>query len=79
MSKITKKDQRIVAEILTKFAFTNNMDDVMAVWDNIFQEYGLFQDPFTGLPCTWDEYSKNKIEYERQTMIERYGHCDGLD
>lgn len=31
MNKITKKDQRIAADILTQFMFTRNMDDVNEV------------------------------------------------
>lgn len=30
-------------------------------------------------PCAPEEYCKNRLEYDRQTMIERYGHCDGLE
>lgn len=30
-------------------------------------------------PITPEEYAKNKLEYDRQTMIERYGHCDRLE
>lgn len=30
-------------------------------------------------PVTPEEYAKNKLEYDRQTMIEQYGHCDGLE
>jgi hypothetical protein len=77
--KITKRDQRIVAKILTQFMFTTNMDDVMKVWKEVFDEYGLCEDPFTRTPCTPDEYCENSLEYDRQVMVERYGHCDGLE
>lgn len=77
--KITKRDQRIVAKILTQFMFTTNMDDVVSVWKEVFDEYGLCEDPFTRTPCTPDEYCENSLEYDRQVMIERYGHCDGLE
>ena len=77
--KITKRDQKIVAEILTQFMFTKDMDDVIRVWNQIHKEYALCDDPFTHTPCTFEEFCKNQIEYERQTMIERYGHCDGLE
>ena len=43
------------------------------------KKYDLREDPFTSCPCTPDEYLDNKLEYERQTVIERYGHCDWLD
>ena len=77
--KITKRDQRVVSEILTQFMFTKDMDDVIKVWNEIFEQYDLCEDPFTRTPCTPDEYYKNCLEYEKQTMIERYGHCDGLE
>lgn len=79
MNKITKKDQRIAADILTQFMFTRNMDDVNEVWREVFKQYGLHEDPFTHTPCTNEEYFKNQSEYEKQLMIDKYGHCDGLE
>ena len=76
---INEKTQRIVAEILTEFMFTKNIDEVMEVWKRIYEEYDLFDDPFTNTPCSREEYFKNTIEYERQIRLERYGHCDGLE
>lgn len=77
--KITKRDQMVAAEILIQFAFVKDVKEMFKVWQDIFEEYGLFNDPFTSLPCTLDEYYENSLEYDRQTMIERYGHCDGLE
>ena len=77
--KITKTMQKVAADILTQFMFTRTMDDVMKVWNEVSEQYDLYSDPFTGCPCTPDEYYKNQLEYERQTMMEMYGHCDGLD
>ena len=77
--KISKQMQKVAADILTEFMFTRNMDEVMEVYQRVFERYGLCDDPFTGCPCTPDEYYENRLEYDRQTMIERYGHCDGLD
>lgn len=71
--------QEVAADILTKFTFVNNMNDVMDVWDKVFKDYNLERDPFTHLPCSTVEYYNNKLEYNRQTMIDRYGHCDGLE
>lgn len=79
MNKITKKDQRIAADILTQFMFTRNMDDVKEVWGEVFKQYGLHEDPFTHTPCTNEEYFENRSEYEKQLMIDKYGHCDGLE
>lgn len=77
--KITKTAQKVAVDILIQFMFTQTMDDVIKVWDNVYNQYGLCSDPFTGIPCTPEEYCESKLEYERQTMIEQYGHCDGLD
>lgn len=77
--KITKKMQQVAADILTQFMFTRDMDDVVDVWSKVYKQYELFSDPFTGVPCTHEEYCKNQLEYEKQTMIEMYGHCDGLE
>lgn len=77
--KITNSMQKVAADILMEFMFTRNMDEVIAAYDRVFDKYELCNDPFTNTPCTTEEYCKNAIEYERQTMIERYGHCDGLD
>lgn len=77
--KITKRDQKVAAEILTQFMFTRDMLDVVAVWKQVYEKYGLCDDPFTHTPCTPEEYCKNNLEYEKQAMIEKYGHCDGLE
>lgn len=77
--KITERDQRVASEILMQFMFTKDMDDVIRVWEEVFKQYGLCEDPFTRTPCAPAEYEKSSLEYEKQTMIERYGHCDGLE
>ena len=77
--KVTKRDQQIASDILTQFMFTRNMEDVLKVWDQVYKQYDLCSDPFTGTPCNIEEYCRNQLEYERQSMIERFGHCDGLD
>lgn len=76
---ITTRDQKVAADILTEFAFVNNMDEFWSAYNNIFKRYNLCDDPFTNLPVSTEEYCKNKLSYEKQTMIELYGHCDGLD
>ena len=77
--KITKTMQRAAADILTQFMFADSMQDALDVWNNIYEQYNLCTDPFTGCPCTSDEYRYSRLEYDRQVMMERYGHCDGLD
>lgn len=71
--------QKIASDVLTQFMFTRNMNEVIEVWDRTFEKYDLYSDPFTGVPCTPEEYVESKLEYERQAMIEKYGHCDGLE
>lgn len=78
-SKITTKEQRLVAEILTQFMFTRDMAEVLQIWDNIYKQFGLRDDPFTHCPCSPEDYYEIRLEYDRQAMIERYGHCDGLE
>ena len=77
--KITNKEQQVVADVLAQFMFTRTMDDVIKVWKDVFEQYELCDDPFTHMPVTPKEYCENLLEYEKQTMIERYGHCDGLE
>ena len=77
--KITKGEQRAAANILTQISFCKDIDEVIETYHRLFEDYELFEDPFTHLPCTPEEWGKNTIEYERQTMIQRYGHCDGLE
>lgn len=72
-------EQKVAAEILMEFMFTKNMDDVVKVWNEVFERFNLRSDPFTGCPCTPEEYYDNRLEYDKQTMIEKYGHCDGLE
>ena len=74
----THKEQCIAAEILTAFMFCENMDEIHKAWDSIYEEYALCDDPFTHTPCSSKEAIENQSEYEKQIMIQRYGHCDGL-
>lgn len=77
--KLTKSAQKVAADILIDFAFVNNMEEFREVWGRVYERYELCDDPFTHLPCTPDEYCESSLEYDRQTMYERYGHCDGLE
>ena len=79
VKKVTDHDQRIVAEILIEFLFAYERDKFWDVWEEIYKRYGLCDDPFTGFPCSSKEAIENQLEYEKQVMIERYGHCDGLE
>ena len=82
--KITKTMQKVAVDILEDIEIymmthDDTPDGIIQIFDRVFNEYGLCRDPFTGMVCTSDEYGKNSLEYDRQTMMERYGHCDGLD
>lgn len=77
--KVTKTAQKVAADILTQFAFAHDIDEVIEIYNRVCKQYDLYSDPFTGVPYTPEEYYESKLEYERQTMIERYGHCDGMD
>lgn len=76
--KITKTMQKVAVDILMEFMFAQDMDEVIQAYDRVFKRYELYNDPFTHIPCTPEEHCKNSLEYEKQVMIERYGHCDGL-
>lgn len=77
--KITKTMQRVAVNILMEFMYTRDMNEVVEAYHRVLEQYGLCEDPFTSCPCTPEEWSKSKLEYEKQTMIEMYGHCDGLE
>lgn len=77
--KDKKHIQRIVADILTRFMFARTMEDVHRVWKDVYEQYDLCDDPFTGCPCSNGDFAEDNLEYQRQLMIEKYGHCDGLE
>lgn len=77
--KITKKMQKVAADVLMEFMFTRDMNEVIEAYNRVFERYGLCEDPFTRCPCIPEEWYKSWLEYEKQTMIEKYGHCDGVD
>ena len=77
--KITHGEQKAAADIITKLIFAKTMKEVQSILEETYEYYELNEDPFTKLPCTNKEYSKNYIEYQKQAMIEKYGHCDGLE
>lgn len=78
-NKITLKEQRVVAELLTAFMFCKDMDEFTKVWDHFYDLYELQDDPFTNCPCAKKDYYNSQLEYEKQIMMEKFGHCDGLE
>ena len=81
MARLRKREieQETAANILVQFTFIKSMEEFEKTFYEIFNLYGLCDDPFTHLPCSPREYSKNSLEYCRQIMIEKYGYCDGLE
>ena len=84
--KITHPMQQVAVSILSDFevlTITHNgpytFDEIWDIVQKHVDGYGLCQDPFTRMICTSDEYVKNIVEYDKATMMEKYGHCDGLE
>ena len=84
--KITPTMQKVAVDILSDFEILVMTKDgsytFEEVWDIVQKHvdgYGLYKDPFTSMICTAEEYAKNSLKYEKQIMMERYGHCDGLE
>lgn len=68
--------QEVAADILTEFTFIRTMEDVDRAYKNVFERYGLCYDPFTGTPCSPDEYDECKEEWDRQMAEQQYGYSD---
>lgn len=84
--KITHTMQKVAVDILGDFevlTMTHNgpytFEEIWAIIKKHVDEYGLCEDPFTRMICTSKEAIENQLEYDRQTMYEKYGHWDGLD
>lgn len=77
--KITDSMQKVAVDILEHLIFCKTIEEVRGELDRLYEKYELCDDPFTGIPCTTKQYFKNKHEREKQLMVEKYGHCDGLE
>lgn len=84
--KITHPMQQVAVNILSDFevlTMTHNgpytFEEIWEIVKKHVDSYGLCEDPFTKMICTSKEYADNRLEYEKELMIERYGHCDGLE
>lgn len=84
--KITNTMQKVAVDILSDFEILtmshNGPYTFEEIWEIVQKHvdgYGLCEDPFTTMICTSKEYAENRLEYEKELMMERYGHCDGLD
>ena len=76
---ISTAEQRAAAEILICFAFVKSKEDFEKAWKDVYDRYELCDDPFTHLPCSCKDYAEYSLSYDKQTMMERYGHCDGVE
>ena len=82
--KITNKMQEVAVDILSELEIfmmghKEVPEEIHQIFDKMYKKYQLCEDPFTLMVCTTKEWAKNSLDYDRQVMIERYGHCDGLD
>ena len=84
--KITHPMQTVAVDILSDFevlTMTHNgpytFEEIWAIIQRHVDWYGLCEDPFTMMICTSKEAIENQLEYDRQTMYEKYGHWDGLE
>ena len=84
--KITHTMQTVAVNILSDFeilTMTHNspytFEEIWSIMEKHAKNYELCDDPFTRMWCTTKEYAENSLEYEKQLMMGRYGHCDGLE
>ena len=82
--KITSTMQKVACDILEELEFymmsvKEYPDEIKEIFDKVYEKYGLCEDPFTRMVCTPEEYCKNKLKYDRQLMLEKYDHWDGLE
>lgn len=77
--KLTDAMQEVAADICNQIimeTWDGDPLDIKKFVDSIMEQYNLRKDPFTELPCSCKEYAKNREEYDRQLMIERYGYYE---
>ena len=53
-------------------------DKLWSVIKDVSDKYMLETDPFTQMVCSSKEYETNTTEYNKQVMMQLYGHCDGM-
>lgn len=84
--KITHTMQKVAVSILSDLEIlmmSHNgpytFEEVNEIVKRNAELFGLCEDPFTRMLCTSKEYAENSLEYDRQSAIMKYGHCDWLD
>lgn len=86
--KITHTMQKVAVDILQDLEILLMMhkqnepytaEEIIEIINKHEDGYELCHNPFTGMLCTSKEYCENRLEYDKQIMMELYGHCDGLE
>lgn len=54
-------------------------DEISKIINVQSKKYCLGNDPFTHMLCTSKEFGENWLEYQKQSAILKYGHCDWLE
>lgn len=80
---ITNNMQKVAVDILSDIecymmSVKEVPKEILEIFNKHKKKYELCEDPFTYMICTTKEWAKNSLEYDKQLMMERYGHCDGL-
>lgn len=78
-SAVTRGMQRAVSDVLNRILSCTDIDDIAVVVQQACEDYMLEHDPFTGLLCSRYDYVQSCLKYDKQTMIDKFGHCDGLE
>lgn len=66
MYKIKECCQQTAADILTKFSFVKDIEDLYKIWEDIYKQYDLKKDPYTYLPVSTKEYIESVDKYYRE-------------
>lgn len=54
------------------------IEKISELYKSVMERFKLDKDPYTTMPCTTKEYVKNSIQIQRDIMMEKYGHHDGI-
>lgn len=80
MSKKKPTPSKVAADILTTFIIHTwegvTQESCDKFYDEVYKRYDLCNDPFTTLPCTREEWADSNVEYQRQTMEQKYGYWE---
>lgn len=84
MSKITTSMQKVAVDILQELEVymmteENVPQQIIDIYNKMYKKYELCDDPFTGMCCTDVDFFKSATEMEKQIMVQKYGHHDGIN